>query len=231
MSTLQVASTLGLGLLAGVHHALSGPDHMAGVAPLAAQNGREGWRVGLGWGLGHAAGAILAALVALILREQLPGVETSLSAVSETLVGMLLCAVGLLGLRRALGWRSRAHAHVGAAPSAGHAHFVWFAAHRHAPDRGSSRSRRAAFTLGLFHGAAGLSHLFAVLPALALPGIWLPAAYLAGYAGGSLIAIVGFATALGRLAKHGASPPRRWVLGLASATSLAVGILWIVRPL
>jgi uncharacterized membrane protein HdeD (DUF308 family) len=206
MSTVQVISTLGIGLLAGAHHALSGPDHMAGVAPLAARSGPGAWRVGIGWGLGHASGATLAAVAALLLRESVPQFESTVAPVSETIVGVLLCVLGVLGLRRAL--RKHEHAH----ESAG-------------------RSRMSAFGLGLFHGAAGLSHLFAVLPALALPGSVLPAAYLSGYGVGSLIAIVAFASALGRLAGREHARSRRWWLGAASATSLAVGILWIVHPL
>ncbi len=206
MSTVQVVSTLGIGLLAGAHHALSGPDHMAGVAPLAAGSGRGAWRVGVGWGLGHVSGATLAAVAALLLRESVPQFETTLAPLSETIVGVLLCVLGVLGLHRAL--HTHEHAHDGAA-----------------------RGRMTAFGLGLFHGAAGLSHLFAVLPALALPGLALPAAYLTGYGAGSLVAIVGFASALGRLAGREHARSRRWWLGAASAASLAVGILWIVHPL
>ncbi len=206
MSALELGSTLAIGLLAGAHHALSGPDHMAGVAPLATQSARSAWRVGLGWGIGHASGATIAAVVALALREQLPGLENGLSAVSETIVGMLLCALGVIGLHRAL---------------RGHEHDAPAHAHRD----------RTAFGLGLFHGAAGLSHIFAVLPALALPGVALPATYLAGYGAGSLIAIVAFAAAIGRFAQRDSVRSRRWWLGVASAASLAVGILWIVHPL
>ncbi len=207
---LALPTVLGLGLLAGVHHAATGPDHLAGVAPFAADAGRRAWRVGVAWGLGHASGAGLAALAALALRASVPGLEQRLSAVSETLVGVVLCAIGFLGLVAVV--RRRPHAHAHADPSG----------------RGRSRS---AFALGLFHGAAGLAHLFGVLPALALPGRLLPAVYLAGYAGGSLAAIALFAAAIGAVGRTGsrAHAPRRW-LAITSAASLAVGILWIVRP-
>lgn len=233
LRAVELVSVLGLGLLAGAHHAISGPDHLAGVAPLAADRGRGAWRVGFGWGLGHASGATLAALVALALREQLPGFEERLSAVSETIVGVLLCAVGLLGLRKALGWSLAAHSH---APGE-HTHQRWFARHAHARPTADSDARsvrrvpRSAYGLGVFHGAAGLSHLFAVLPALALPGFVSPSVYLAGYGSGSVIAIVCFASVLGRCSRDGALRPRRWILGLASAASVVVGTLWIVHPL
>ncbi len=185
------------GLLAGAHHALTGPDHMAGVAPLVARAERRPWRVGFSWGLGHAGGALLAAGIALALRSRIPGLEEQLSAVSERVVGIVLCVIGALGLRAALRRDELRQAHP-----------------------------HSAFGLGLVHGAAGLSHLFAVLPSLALPGVALPAGYLGGYAAGCLGALTVFAAVLGRLPR---SRARLW-LGLTSGASFATGIVWIVRP-
>jgi len=185
------------GLLAGTHHALTGPDHMAGVAPLVALAKRRPWRIGFSWGLGHAGGALIAAGIALALRSRIPGLEEELSAISERVVGIVLCAIGALGLRAALRGELVSHAHA-----------------------------HSAFGLGLVHGAAGLSHLYAVLPSLALPGIALPASYLGGYAAGCLGALTVFAAVLGRLPRARA---RLW-LGLSSGASLATGLVWIVRP-
>lgn len=194
---LEIVAVAGAGLLAGVHHALTGPDHMAGVAPLVAAARRKPWRIGFSWGLGHAGGALIAAGIALALRSRIPGLEEQLSAVSERIVGIVLCVIGALGLRAALRREQSAHAHP-----------------------------RSAFGLGLVHGAAGLSHLFAVLPSLALPGLLLPALYLGGYAAGCLGALTGFAAVLGRLPRARA---RLW-LGLTGGASVAVGLCWIVHP-
>jgi len=185
------------GLLAGVHHALTGPDHMAGVAPLVARAERRPWKIGFSWGLGHAGGALLAAGIALALRARIPGLEEQLSSVSERIVGLVLCVIGAVGLRAALRREAPRHAHP-----------------------------HSAFGLGLVHGAAGLSHLFAVIPSLALPGFVLPACYLGGYAAGCLGALTLFASVLGRLPRAHA---RMW-LGVSSAASLVVGLVWIVHP-
>ena len=194
---LEILAVASAGLLAGVHHAWTGPDHMAGVAPLVAARSERHWRIGFTWGLGHAGGALLAAGVALALRSRIPGLEEHLSAVSERAVGVVLCVIGALGLRAALRREQVRHAHA-----------------------------HSAFGLGLVHGAAGLSHLFAVLPSLALPGIVLPASYLGGYAAGCLGALTVFAAVLGRLPRAKA---RLW-LGVSSAASLAIGLVWIVHP-
>ena len=201
MTLFAALGTVWLGLLAGGIHAITGPDHMAAVAPFAARERERAWRVGFSWGLGHASGAALAALAALALRHWIPGVEEQLSAISERIVGIVLCIVGALGLRAALGAHSHAHPNSHARP---------------------------AYFVGLLHGSAGLSHLFGVLPALAFPGLALPALYLAGYGLGSMILITSFAGFLGRAARDPART-KIW-LGATSAASLLVGLVWIVHP-
>ena len=96
------------GLVAGFFHVLAGPDHLAAVAPIVADDNRVAWRAGLSWGLGHTAGVLLVAF-----RELLP--IAALSAWSERLVGVALITVGLWGL-----WRARVphtHQHVTSTPS------------------------------------------------------------------------------------------------------------------
>lgn len=209
-----------LGLLAGAQHALGGPDHFAGVAPFAARGGRSAWRVGMGWGLGHATGAAAAAAIALALRASIPGIEEHLSGYSDRVVGVLMCVVGAIGLRSAL----RARRPADRAPRA-------------LVDDGSTIRRRddhrhasSAFGLGLFHGAGGLAHVFAVVPALGFPGIAQPALYLSGYAIGSLALITAFATVVGRMARDDRPRARRGVLAVASVASLAVGLVWVLSP-
>ncbi|MCY2961088.1 MAG: hypothetical protein NTY35_13085 [Planctomycetota bacterium] len=205
-------SAIWLGIAAGAVHAGTGPDHVAGVAPFAARRGRAAWKTGAAWGIGHAGGALASAAVALALRAHVPGVEESLSAWSERIVGVLLCLIGALGLRRIL----RAPVLAGAA---GHAHAE------------PPASDRSVFGLGLVHGAAGLSHLFGTLPALALPGTLLPAVFLAGYGAGSLAVITVFAAGIGHFAPASEPRLRRRVVAFACASSLAIGLLWLVHPI
>jgi hypothetical protein len=222
-------SALWLGLIAGGRHAAFGPDHFAGVAPFAAASGRSGWRVGVAWGLGHASGAACAAVLALLLRASIPGVEEQLSGISDRIVGVLMCCVGALGLRAALSAGSRAHEHAGVVHAHPTLHLMPTFRNR-VPAR-PAQPAKSAYVLGLFHGAGGLSHLFAVLPAMAFPGVALPALYLAGYALGSLTLITAFAVGVGRFAPAGRPRLQRRVLALASALSLLVGLAWIVHPL
>jgi hypothetical protein len=58
--------------VAGSVHVLSGPDHLAAVAPLAVRQPRAASRLGLVWGLGHVLGLGVVVALALTFRATLP---------------------------------------------------------------------------------------------------------------------------------------------------------------
>jgi hypothetical protein len=193
------------GLLAGFVHVLSGPDHLAAVAPIAAplasDHDRRPWYVGALWGLGHSGGVLIVGLLALLLRGWLP-IE-SFSSWSERMVGVVLIGIGLWGFHRA--FRSRAQTHAHAHP-------------------------RAAFGVGILHGLAGSSHFLGVLPALALPGLAASLGYLGGFGLGTVAAMSGFATVIGWIAtrtRHRGPVATRWLLSACSTAALIVGIAWL----
>lgn len=209
--------TLVSGALAGLVHVLSGPDHLAAVAPLAIADRRRGWFAGCTWGIGHTAGVVSVAVLAVLLRDVLPPVEL-ISAWSERLVGGALIALGFWALRAALrlaavphthGAGAHAHLHVQAGPAAarrlGHAH--------------------ASFLMGVLHGLAGSSHFLGVLPALALPTLSAALTYIAAFGAASIVAMTGFGAALG--AAPGPRTHRAFMLASA-AMAFAVGAAWLV---
>jgi len=52
------------GILAGLLHVFTGPDHLAALAPLSLQAKRRAWAVGFRWGLGHSSGVLVVAAIA-----------------------------------------------------------------------------------------------------------------------------------------------------------------------
>lgn len=200
-----------IGLLAGLVHALSGPDHLSAVAPLVVEERRRGWATGLLWGLGHSVGVWAVGLLALALRGLLP--VDRLSSVSERLVGAVLIGVGLWGLRRV--WLARAAGRDAAAH------------HHPLPERASL----AALWIGTLHGLAGSSHLLGILPALALPSATASLAYVIAFGLGSIAAMVAFSSALGlaaaRLTARGAGAYQA-LLAAFSAISIVVGGWWLL---
>lgn len=213
--------TILTGALAGAFHVLSGPDHLAAVAPLAALDRKRGWVAGWTWGMGHASGVVAVAAIAVIFRESLPPVE-AVSAWSERLVGGALVALGLWGLRQSTRLRSSAHAHRGVVHD-----------HLHV-QRGPQWARRlghahASFYLGVLHGLAGSSHFFGVLPALALPTRASALLYIAAFGVGTVAAMSAFAAVVGytgaRASRVHGTP--RALLATTAAAAIVVGGIWL----
>ena len=99
------------GLAAGLLHVFSGPDHLAAIAPLAAERKAGQWRTGLQWGMGHTIGVLSIAWLLLMIRERLP--LEAITAYSERLVGFSLIAIGLWGVWKAGRTTSVWHSHSG----------------------------------------------------------------------------------------------------------------------
>jgi hypothetical protein len=108
------------GLATGLVHVLSGPDHLAAVAPLSADAGRSQWRAGLQWGLGHTAGVMVIGLLLISVRQALP-IE-AISQYSERIVGVALLLVGVWGFARARASNRHNHPAVGASFAMGALH-------------------------------------------------------------------------------------------------------------
>jgi hypothetical protein len=214
--------TLATGMLAGFFHVLSGPDHLAAVAPLAIADRRRGWLAGWTWGLGHTLGVVLVATLAVWLRDLLPPIEV-ISAWSERVVGGALIAIGLWAFRKGArvhetphvhGVRSHDHLHVQAGPS-------WFRRASHA---------HASLGMGVLHGLAGSSHFIGVLPALALPTRTAAFVYIGAFGLGTMLAMTAFAAAVGCADSRftfGSAAHRR-VMIAAAAAAIVVGGVWLV---
>jgi ABC-type nickel/cobalt efflux system permease component RcnA len=219
------------GLVAGAIHVLSGPDHLAAVAPLAADSREPRWKSGFNWGMGHTSGVLVVGALALLLREVLP--LDAISSWSERLVGAALVGVGLWGCHRALS--TRVHTHEHSHDGSTHAHV-----HVHTPSGGRAAAHtagvahghsHAAFAFGILHGLAGSSHLIGILPALALPTRSASVAYLLSYGVGNVGAMTAFTTAVGAVAGRAEAvgvPLHRGLLSVCSVAALLVGTVWLL---
>ena len=210
------------GLLAGSIHVVSGPDHLAAIAPLTIDSRRRAWTLGLRWGLGHVLGTLAIAGIAWIARTWIA--IDMLSSAAERVVGVTLIAIGVWGLSRALRQRVHAHSHLHGELEHAHVH-AHLKTHAHAAPR--HRHPHVALLVGVLHGMAGTSHLVAVLPALAMPTTTALASFLAGFALGSIAAMMVFASALGRLANRGSTRFLRWSFAASSSAAIAVGLVWL----
>jgi hypothetical protein len=84
--------------------------------------------------------------------------------------------------------------------------------------------------IGLIHGVAGSSHLYGVLPALALASTQR-VAYLIGFGFGSIVAMGLFAGAIGLVINRvpgSRALVQRWGLLVASIAAVVIGTAWML---
>jgi hypothetical protein len=220
------------GVFAGIVHVVSGPDHLAAVAPLATDPSRPQWRAGLSWGLGHTSGVLLIGFLLIAFRSLLP--LDAISAYSERLVGVALVGLGVWAALRARDFHhhaNRPHSHLcGNSSFGGFGAFRAFRVFRGFGD-GRFRVFGGPFVMGALHGIAGSSHLFGVLPALALPTHAAAVSYLAGFGVGAVAAMTAFAAAVGILAARAGrkgTHAYRAMLYACSFSAFIVGGFWLV---
>lgn len=232
------------GFIASVAHVVTGPDHLAAVTPLAIDSRKKSWLIGFSWGLGHTLGMLLIGLLFILFKEFLP-VE-AISKHSETLIGILLIGIGLWALLRIYLHHShgnRPHPHFHTKP------FLYPHIHRHTHDSHSAftddhdhehagkvkRNVFAALSIGMVHGFAGFSHLFALLPSLALPSLADSVIYVVAFAVGTILTMIIFAFLLGLVAFQSVVKDKqvflKWFTLCGALLAIAIGILWIFHPI
>jgi ABC-type nickel/cobalt efflux system permease component RcnA len=215
------------GLIAGLIHVWSGPDHLAAIAPLAARQPQRAWLPGARWGFGHSAGVAVIGLLSLWLRDLLP--LELLSSWGERMVGVLLVGIGIWGLRKA--FKNNVHEHEHEHDGDRHMH-VHVHAHGHAKKKSSPHQHtHAAFGIGILHGLAGSSHFLGVLPILAYPTRLGAVTYLAAFAFGTVLSMATFSTVIGWVSVRcsiGGARAYRGLMSGCSVAALAVGLFWLV---
>ena len=218
--------TLLTGLAAGAVHVVSGPDHLAALAPIAADQPRRAAALGFRWGLGHGLSVVILGALAILAREFI-NVQV-FSEWSEFAVGFVLIGVGFWGLRQANRLVIHHHEHTHDNDLHTHLHI-----HTHPPrdihEEGHRGHNHAAFFVGALHGAAGTGHLFGVLPSLALP-VEFAVLYLLSYVLGAVGAMVAFGYGLGRFARWGTPRMVRGLVYVSALCAIGVGIAWIGMP-
>lgn len=215
------------GLAAGLAHVLTGPDHLAAIAPLAAHRPKRAWIPGVRWGIGHSTGVAMVGLLFLWLHD-LISVDL-ISSWSERLVGVMLCGIGLWAWRQTI--KNSIHAHEHEHDGDRHVHIHIHSQRKEHNAIGAHRHTHAAFGIGALHGLAGSSHFLGVLPILALPSRMEAFAYLFSFCIGTVAAMAGFSWGVGRVAASCSIRGARAYRGLASLCALAamgIGGFWLI---
>jgi hypothetical protein len=157
----------------------------------------------------------------------------ALSPWGERVVGIALIAIGQWAQRLALSKRVHAHRHVHGDRTHVHVH-VHARPHAAKPSIVATGTphvhTHAALGVGVLHGCAGSSHLVGVLPALAFPAHAQAIVYLAGFAGGTIVAMACFGALidwLGRRSVFASARAYRRLMALSASTAIGIGGFWL----
>jgi len=176
------------GFLAGCLHTLSGPDHLAALAPLSIGRSRvESAAVGALWGCGHDAGQVLFGLLFLGLRDRLH-IEV-IRTWSTRVVALTLLVIGALGIREASEVPTPC---VALDNAGGHGHHSTM----ETLQSGKKKVNFATFATGIVHGLQP-DALMMILPALALPSRVAGAAFLGMFLVGTVVSMGSYTVFIG----------------------------------
>jgi len=205
-SCVAVASA---GVAAGALHTLSGPDHLAALAPLAMGNRNRGmaaaFRTGVLWGSGHVLGQTLLGLTMLGLAScgvapltARLGLDAIAEQAATAAVGIVLVAIGWMGFKEASEWQDEGDGDQAQL-------FTW-----------------RTFGTGILSGMHPDALLFC-LPALALP-LLKGAAFLSSFALGTLLSMGAFTTVLHRACCALGPKAVKNVSFISSGVAITVGV-------
>uniref|UniRef100_A0A0E0PSQ1 Uncharacterized protein n=1 Tax=Oryza rufipogon TaxID=4529 RepID=A0A0E0PSQ1_ORYRU len=186
----ELLSSAWTGFLAGCLHTLSGPDHLAALAPLSIGRSRvESAAVGALWGCGHDAGQVIFGLLFLSLKDRLH-IEV-IRTWGTRVVGLTLLVIGALGIREATEVPTPCVALENGGGGGG--------VHRGPLDALPATRKKitfATFATGIVHGLQP-DALMMVLPALALPSRVAGAAFLGMFLVGTVVAMGSYTVLIG----------------------------------
>lgn len=178
LSSNNVFASAWAGLLAGLVHTLSGPDHLAALAPLSIGRTKlESAAVGALWGCGHDVGQVLFGALFVVFRDKLH--LDLLRVWGARIVGLTLMTIGGMGI-----YESQ-YQTITCAPDdeecLAQPGAVVFASDKQA-------FSMATFATGIVHGLQP-DALLVILPALALPSKAAGASFLVMFLLGTILAM------------------------------------------
>ncbi|ESW03715.1 hypothetical protein PHAVU_011G036200 [Phaseolus vulgaris] len=187
----ELLSSAWTGFFAGCLHTLSGPDHLAALAPLSIGRSRmESAAVGALWGCGHDAGQVIFGLIFLLLKDRLH-IEI-IRTWGTRVVGLTLLVIGAMGIKEASEVPAPCVALENGECDVGGV----YESRDSNPVVGKKKIGFATFATGIVHGLQP-DALMMVLPALALPSRVAGAAFLIMFLFGTVVAMGSYTVFIG----------------------------------
>ncbi|KAF2302076.1 hypothetical protein GH714_032362 [Hevea brasiliensis] len=219
----ELLSSAWTGFFAGCLHTLSGPDHLAALAPLSIGRSRmESAVVGALWGCGHDAGQVIFGLLFLLLKDRLR-IEI-IRTWGTRVVGFTLLVIGAMGIREA----SEVPTPCVALENGECDVSVYEALESPTVDK-KKKIGFATFATGIVHGLQP-DALMMVLPALALPSRLAGAAFLIMFLLGTVVAMGSYTVFIGSCQALKDRVPRitEKLTWISSFIAIALGLAIII---
>ncbi|PHS54385.1 MAG: hypothetical protein COB01_02000 [Lutibacter sp.] len=222
------------GIIAAMLHVISGPDHLAAVAPFAIESKKKAWKVGLLWGIGHLTGMLAIGVLFLLFKDLIP-IE-KISAHSEQFVGVILIALGAwIFLKIFKTEKNHKHTHVHSENNP----IIHKHKHLHNSEKKHNHTHHnlkqgsiASLSVGFVHGLAGVAHFLLLLPVLGFASTIESTKYILGFGIGTLLAMISFALVIGRIAAFSKQDHNdTFFKGIRLASGLfafIIGIYWML---
>lgn len=176
------------GFLSGGLHAITGPDHLAAILPASVGSSFVGGiKIGAAWGLGHGITASMFGALAFFLKGTVVnnmGFLDRLSHLAESVVGVSLVAIGLIGVKESV----CSDENDSLDPN------VIDGSIRHSPQPDANKLLKSIFANGILHGLS-LDGAPSIAPALAMSSWKSALSFLLAYCVGTM-AIMSFAAGI-----------------------------------
>jgi ABC-type nickel/cobalt efflux system permease component RcnA len=223
--TIPIISILIGGLILGLKHAVEA-DHLAAVSTIVSERKSilSSSLVGGLWGLGHTISLLIAGLIVIILKVQIPD---RLALALEFCVALMLIGLGINALLRIKkGGKLHVHEHVHGGVKHFHPHL-----HPHEPTNEAQTHHGLKIGIrpllvGMVHGMAGSAALMLlVIPTIPSPGLAI--VYISIFGLGSIGGMMAMSTLLGlplQLTAERFKRAHSVVCALAACFSLGFGI-------
>ena len=234
--TLSLVAILGIGLVFGLKHATE-VDHVIAISTIVSRhkNVFRSALVGALWGAGHTISLLAVAAIVLWFRVEIP---ERVSGWLEFGVALMIIALGLSALWRALRTHAKVHVHQHSHNGLSHTHVHFHENEtKHAPASPSVHSHRVSqvgwkpLLVGMMHGLAG-SGALTLLVLTQLSSSWLGFLYVATFGLGSIAGMLlmsglislPFALTSGKLAHF-----HRGLQTLAAVISICFGVWYAYK--
>ncbi|DAZ93824.1 TPA: hypothetical protein N0F65_009332 [Lagenidium giganteum] len=222
----------------GSVHVLTGPDHISALAALSSGRSWRAFVLGMQWGVGHATGIVLVAIVCLSLGHAID--LGGYRAVFNYVTGAFLILIGLWTW-----YNTHQEFQAKTAPSSWKnvecqdtSYTLLSADHANSStdlqgefSNGGRAQTAASLCVGLVHGVAGPGGMLGVLPILAMHHIGRSLVYLGCFCLSSILCMGAFAALYGEVTKRTSTSSHiaAYRIGILSAClSILVGIIWLV---